>query len=86
MLSRQPDLGSSGSEAEADSVVQRLREDIMQAAQLDTLYSPQSDVIRHVLGKMLCMLCVHQFPWIGLVSQQSYLAQAWSMRPSFTRS
>ena len=59
MLSRQPDLGSSCRDAEADAVVQWLREDIVEAAQLDTLYSPQSDVIRHVLGEVMRKLGLH---------------------------
>jgi hypothetical protein len=32
------------------SVLGRLQADIIEAAQIDTLYAPQSDIVRHVNG------------------------------------
>lgn len=36
-----------------DELVKRLRADIIEASQVDTMYSPQSDIVRHVHGDSL---------------------------------
>lgn len=33
-------------------IVTRLRADITEAAKVDTMYSPQSDIVRHVHGEI----------------------------------
>ena len=58
LLLRQQASGASDSREEAPpdaagELLQRLQRDITEAAELDTLYSPQSDIIRHVLGTVL---------------------------------
>lgn len=49
------ELAASGP-ANANAVMQRLRTDIIEAAGFDTLYAPQSDIIRHALGARCCIL------------------------------
>lgn len=55
LLLRHQEPGAKGNTGDtppdtADALVQRLHHEIIEAAEFDTLYSPQSDVVRHVLG------------------------------------
>ena len=42
--------GGGSNHAATSALLSRLKADIIKAAQLDTLYSPQSDIVRHVNG------------------------------------
>ena len=55
LLTGQHDPGAAGNRGETpsganDATAQRLQHDIIEGADLDTLYSPQSDIIRHIMG------------------------------------